>query len=256
MKYIETHAHYYDEAYGNELDEVLKKVKEAGITKIVNIGADYETSKKVIELSNKYENMYATIGCHPHDVNSFKIEEIEQLYLDNKDSGKIVGIGEIGLDYAFVNDNKELQKQVFIAQINLAKKYNLPIVVHSRDASLDTYNVIKENVPKGYKLLIHCFAPTDDLVRLVIENGYTVAFGGNITYKRNKSFGEYINKIPLTQIVLETDSPYLSPEPFRGTRNDSSRIPVINSKLAEFRNISEEECSKVVYDNSIKFYNI
>ena len=256
MKYIETHAHYYDEAYNNELDDVLKKVTNAKVTKIVNIGADIVSSRKVIELSSKYENMYATIGCHPHDVNSFNINEIEKLYLANKDSGKIVGIGEIGLDYAFVNDNKELQKNVFIAQIKLAIKYNLPIVVHSRDASLDTYNVIKENVPKGYKLLIHCFAPTDDLVRLVIDNGYTVAFGGNITYKRNKSFGEYINKIPLSQIVIETDSPYLSPEPFRGTRNDSSRLPIINSKLAEFRNMSEEECSKIVYANSQRFYNI
>ena len=256
MKYIETHAHYFDEAYDNELDDVLIKVEEAGITKIVNVGTNIETSKEVIDLGCKYDNMYSVIGCHPHDVNNFNLEEIEKLYLDNKDNGKIVGIGEIGLDYAFVVDNKELQKQVFIKQINLAIKYNLPIIVHSRDASLDTYNVIKENVPKGYKLLIHCFSPTDDLVRLVIENGYTVAFGGNITYKRNKSFGEYITKIPLTQIVLETDCPYLSPEPFRGTRNDSSRIPVINSKLAEFKNISEEECSKVVYENSIKFYNI
>ncbi len=255
MKYIETHAHYYDDAYADNLDEVLEKVKEAGVEKIINIGADYPSSKKVIELANRYKNTYATIGVHPHDVDEFNLEKLESLYLENKDSGKIVAIGEIGLDYAFVSDNKEKQKDAFVKQINLAKKYDLPIVVHTRDASLDTYNILKD-IDESIKVLIHCFSPTDDLVRLVIQRGYTVAFGGNITYKRNKSFGEYITKIPLSSLVIETDCPYLSPEPHRGTINDSSRLPIINSKLAEFKNISEEEMAKIVKENSEKFFCI
>lgn len=255
MKYIETHAHYNDEAYENDLEEVLKNVKDANVVKIVNIGADLKSSLEVIKLSEKHDNMYCTIGVHPHDVNNFDLEKIEQMYLDNKDK-KIVGIGEIGLDYAFVTDNKDLQKKVFVDQINLAKKYNLPIVIHTRDASLDTYNIIKEHLSSDNKVLIHCFAPTDDLVRLVLDRGYTVAFGGNITYKRNKSFGEYIKKIPMEQIVIETDCPYLSPEPLRGTRNDSSRLPIINEKLAEFKDMNKEDVALITMKNAELFYEI
>lgn len=256
MKYIETHAHYNDEAFVNELEEVLENVRKSHVVKIVNIGTNLETSKEVVKLTEEHNNMYATIGVHPHDVNTFNIDALEKLYLDSKDDNKIVGIGEIGLDYAFVTDNKELQKEVFIAQINLAKKYNLPIVIHTRDASLDTYNIIKEHLDSSNKVLIHCFSPTDDLVRIVIERGYTVAFGGNITYKRNKSFSEYIKQIDISQIVIETDSPYLSPEPFRGTRNDSSRLPIINKKLAEFKELKEEDVARITTENAEKFYNI
>ena len=168
---------------------------------------------------------------------------------------KIVAIGEIGLDYAFVKDNKEAQKRLFIEQIALSNELKLPILIHSRDASLDTYNLISENKAQN-GTLFHCFQPSDDLVRLVLENGYTVAFGGNITYKRNESFKEYIKKIPIEQIVIETDSPYLAPEPYRGTINTSANLPIICEKLAQYKELDVEYVVNTVYENAKKFFKV
>ena len=173
----------------------------------------------------------------------------------DKNNKKIVAIGEIGFDYAFVKDNKEKQKKLFMEQIELANTLKLPISIHSRDASLDTYDTLKEKKPE-YGTLFHCFQPSDDLVRLVLENNYFVAFGGNITFKRNATFKRYIDTIPINQIVIETDCPYLTPEPFRGTRNDSSHLNLVCKKLAEYKEMEEEEVSKIVYDNSLKFFKI
>lgn len=211
-----------------------------------------------INLSNKYDYIYAAIGIHPHDVDKYSANDIEKLYFDAQDKNllnRIVAIGEIGLDYAFVKDNKESQKALFIEQIELANKLKLPIIIHSRDASEDTYNIIKQYPPE-YGAIFHCFAPTDDLVRLVLEKKYMVAFGGNITYKRNESFKKYILQIPLTQIVIETDSPYLAPEPLRGTVNDSSNLKIICKKLADYKGMTEEYVAEKVYKNAIEFFKM
>ncbi len=253
MKYFDTHAHYNDEAYKDDLTEVLEKCKNAGVDRIINVGYNKESSLKSIEFSNKYENFYAAIGVHPHDVDNDTAQDIYDMY--DKNNKKIVAIGEIGFDYAFVKDNKEKQKKLFMEQIELANTLKLPISIHSRDASLDTYNTLKEKKPE-YGILFHCFQPSDDLVRLVLENNYFVAFGGNITFKRNATFKRYIDMIPISQIVIETDCPYLTPEPFRGTRNDSSHLNLVCKKLAEYKEMEEEEVSKIVYDNSLKFFKI
>ena len=254
MKFFDTHAHYNDEVYKENLNEVLTRCFETGVDKIANVGYNKESSIKVIELSEIYDYMYAVIGIHPHDVFNNKAVEIYDIYQKNKDK-KIVAIGEIGLDYAFVSDNKLEQKKLFVEQIELANTLKLPIVVHTRDASLDTYNVLKEYKAE-YGTLLHCFHPTDDLVRLVLKEDYKVAFGGNITYKRNKTFAEYIKKIPLKQIVLETDCPYLSPEPYRGTVNNSSNLPIICKKLADYKELDYDMVGKQVYENSFNFFNI
>jgi len=254
MRYIDTHAHYNDEVYKDNLDDVLKLIKYADVDKIVNVAYSVEASKECIELSKKYDYIYSTIGIHPENVDD-DVDKLEQLYNDNKGI-KIVAVGEIGLDYAYTKDNKEKQIVLFKKQIKLAEKLKLPIVIHSRDAALDTYNIIKENVNLGTKLLFHCFAPTDDLVRLVLDRKYFVAFGGNITYPRNISFKKYIEMIPVEQIVMETDSPYLSPVPFRGKINNSSNLNLVCKKLAEYKNTDEEELSKILYKNSIEFFNL
>ncbi len=252
MRYIDTHAHYNDEVYKDNLDGILDIVKNANVDKIVNVGYSIEGSKECIQLANKYDYIYATIGIHPESIDD-EVDKLELLY--NK-SSKIVAIGEIGLDYAYTKDNKEKQIELFKKQIKLAEKLKLPIVVHSRDASLDTYNVIKENVDINTKVLFHCFAPTDDLVSLVLERKYFVAFGGNITYPRNISFKKYIEMIPIEQIVIETDAPYLSPIPFRGKINNSSNLNIVCKKLAEYKNMNEEEVSRILYRNSVEFFNL
>lgn len=253
MKYFETHAHYNDEKFDNDLTETLEKIKNTGVKFVVNVGYNFNSSKDSIELANKYDNFYAAIGIHPHDVGDASAKDIEMLYKQN--SKKIVAIGEIGLDYAFVKDNKEAQAELFIEQIELANKLKLPVIIHSRDASFDTYKILKENKPL-YGALLHCFQPSEDLVRLVLDNGYMVAFGGNITYKRKDKFDEYVNMIPIEQIVIETDSPYLAPVPLRGTRNDSSNLPIICKKLAEYKKMDEIEVAEKTYQNAIKFFRI
>lgn len=253
MEYFETHAHYNDEAFKDNINEVIKKIEEANVKYVINVGYNKESSIKSIELAQKYKNFYAAIGVHPHDVENDNAKDIEKIYLENHN--KVVAIGEIGLDYAFVKDNKEKQAELFISQIELANKLKLPIIIHSRDASLDTCNILKEHKPL-YGVLLHCFQPSDDLVRLVMENGYMVAFGGNITYKRNESFEKYIKMIPIEQIVIETDSPYLAPVPLRGTRNDSSNLPIICKKLAEYKGLDESEVAAKTFKNAIKFLKI
>ena len=254
MRYIDTHAHYNDEVYKDNLDEILDIIKKANVDKIINVGYSVEGSRESIELAKKYDNIFSTIGIHPESIND-NVDKLEELYNINKGE-KIVAVGEIGLDYAYIQDNKEKQIDLFIKQIKLAEKLKLPIVIHSRDAALDTYNIIKDNVNIGTKLLFHCFAPTDDLVRLVLERKYFVAFGGNITYPRNVSFKKYIEMIPVEQMVMETDSPYLTPIPFRGKINNSSNLNLVCSKLAEYKNIDEEELSKILYNNSIQFFDL
>lgn len=254
MKYIDTHAHYNDEVYKDNLEEIFDIVKKSNVEKIINVGYSIKGSEESINLSEKYDYIYATIGIHPSELED-SVEELEKLYLKNKKE-KIVAIGEIGLDYAYGKENKEKQIKIFIEQIKLAEKYNLPIVIHSRDASLDTYKVIKDNVKEGTKLIFHCFAPTDHLVELVLERKYFVAFGGNITYSRNESFKKYIEMIPIEQIVIETDAPYLSPVPFRGKVNNSSNLNLICKKLAEYKKMDEKELAKILYRNSIKFFDL
>ena len=254
MKYFETHTHFNDEAFKDYVDEVINECRKAGVDRFVNVGYNKKASIESIELADRYDDFYAAIGVHPHDVDNDTADDIYEIYKKNSDK-KIVAIGEIGYDFAFVKDNKEKQKKLFIEQIELANTLKLPILIHSRDASLYTYNTLKEKKAE-YGTLFHCFQPSDDLVRLVLENGYFVAFGGNITFKRNASFKNYIEQIPIEQIVIETDSPYLSPEPYRGTTNNSSRLPIICKKLAEYKDMDEEYVSEKVYKNAMKFFKI
>ena len=254
MEYFDTHAHYNDEKFDGIVDDVLNRCKNIGVKYVINIGYNIESSIKAIELSNKYKNMYVAIGIHPSDVGKCSVEELEKIY-NEYNNGKVVAIGEIGLDYSYTKENKKEQIDLFKTQIELANRLKLPICVHSRDASLDTYLTLKE-CPAKYGTLMHCFSPTEDLVRLVLENGYMVAFGGNITYKRAKSFSRYMDMIPVEQIVIETDSPYLPPVPLRGTLNTSENLPIILDKLSEYKNISKDELSQIVYRNSLEFFNI
>jgi TatD DNase family protein len=254
MNFIDTHAHYNDEVYKDNLEEILRLIKSENIDKVVNVSYDYDSMKKSLELSKKYDWISTSIGFHPHDVEKFDIKIIEDIFKENKKY--IVAIGEIGLDYAYTKDNKNKQKEIFIEQINFAKKNMLPIIIHSRDASKDTCDVVRNNLQKDYKVLFHCFSPTDELVNIVLENNYFVAFGGNITYPRNKSFYKYIEMIPLEQIVIETDCPYLSPIPFRGQINNSSNLKYILKTLADIKKIDENKLSEIIYQNSLRFFNL
>ena len=249
MEYFDTHAHYYDSAFDEDRDVVIKKIFEAGVTKCVNVGCDVKTTKQAIELAKNNNFMYAICGIHPSeiDLEENKIDEqilqIKELVLKNK---KIVAIGEIGPE-------KELQKYAFIKQIGLANDLKLPIAIHTRDAIDDTIAIIRQNkANKGG--ILHCCPFNRELVRHGLEQGLCIAFGGTSTFKNAKNAEEIVKMVPDDRILIETDCPYLAPEPHRGTRNDSSNLKYVVRKLAEFRGTEPEYIAKITYENAMKLF--
>ena len=244
---IDTHAHINSFEYEN-LDEIIYKLKDYII---INNGINEETNKMVLELANN-SNFYAAIGYHPENVSEIKDLDLAILesQLRNK---KVVAIGEIGLDYHYKSDNKEEQKKLFEDQLKLAEKYNLPVIVHSRDAILDTYEILKKYKVKAD---IHCFSSSYEMALKFIELGHLIGIGGTLTFKNNVKTVEIVKKIDLNNILLETDSPYLSPEPFRGTKNDATNLKYVIIKIAELKGISEGIVINKLNDNAIKFFNL
>ena len=260
MKFFDTHAHYNDEKFDEDREQIIQETYKSGISKFVVAGYNIESSKKAIELSNKYEFMYSICGISPNDVPQSEeelwkdIEEISKIIKQNNNK-KLVAIGEIGLDYYWKKENKELQKQAFIAQIKLANELNLPIVIHSRDASVDMIQILKDN-PVNKKGIFHCCQLNQELVRQALELGFYISFAGPITFKNSKNVPDVVKMVPLEKILIETDSPYLSPEPNRGKRNDSRNVKYVAEKIAEIRDASIEEIAKITYENAIRIFNI
>ena len=244
--YIDTHCHVLNDYY-DDIDEIINKCKNNGVNKIIVSGCDIETNKEVLELVNKYDIIYGTIGFHPTELNDFKEEYFEFLE-KNIMNEKIVGIGEIGLDYHYEDTDKNKQINVFTRQLEMAEKYNKPIIVHSRDSIQDTYNILSNYKLKGS---IHCFSGSVEMAKLFVKLGYKLGVGGIITYKNAKNIKEVVKNIDLSYILLETDSPYLSPEPYRGTKNDPSNIPIIAGAIADIRNVSKIDVARITTDNAI-----
>ena len=244
--YIDTHCHVLHDYYDN-IDEIINKCKNNGVSKIVISGCDIETNKEVLELVNKYDIIYGTIGFHPTELNDFR-EDYFDFLEKNIMNKKIVGIGEIGLDYHYEDTDKKKQINVFTRQLEIAEKYDKPIVVHSRDSIQDTYNILSNYKLKGS---IHCFSGSVEMAKLFTKLGYKLGVGGIITYKNAKNIKEVVKNIDLSYILLETDSPYLSPEPYRGTKNDPANIPVIAGVIADIKNVSTIDVARITTDNAI-----
>lgn len=259
MEYFDTHAHYDDSQFDNDREEILKKIYNAGVTKCVDVGCDIETTKKVIEIAKNHDFIYAICGIHPSEIwnSEEKIEEqilqIKKLILENK---KIVAIGEIGLDYHYEDGpSKELQQYAFIKQIKLANELNLPISIHTRDAIDDTIAIIRaQKIENGG--ILHCCPFNRELVRHGLEQGLHIAFGGTSTFKNSKNAKEIVKMVPDDRILIETDCPYLAPDPVRGTRNDSSNLKYIVQKIAEFRGSTAEKIADITYINAKKLFKI
>ena len=258
MEIFDTHAHYDDEQFDNDRDEVIMSLKENKVTKCINIGCDIQTSLKACEIANKYDFIYVAIGIHPSEIARTKaeieeqIEKIKEIATQNK---KVVGIGEIGLDYHWHNDNKELQQYAFIKQIELANELNLPISIHTRDAIDDTIHIIK-NIIIEQGGVLHCCPFNRELVKHGLEAGLYIAFGGTCTFKNAKNAEEIINMVPLEKMLIETDSPYLAPEPVRGTRNTPINVKLVAAKIAQARNILIEEVAEATYNNACKLFGL
>ncbi len=248
---FDTHAHYDDESFDADRDILLKRLFENGVCCIVNQGTTVKTCNISIELAEKYPRIYAAVGLHPEclDDNSMAEVEVVRSLAQHK---KVVAIGEIGLDYHH-DVPKEFQKQVFEAQLKLAAELKLPVVIHDREAHADTMYYLKAYKPKG---IVHCFSGSVEMAREVVGIGMYIGMGGVVTFKNSRKAVEVIENIPLENIVLETDAPYLSPVPFRGKRCDSSMIKYSADRIAEIKNISTEEVLKATKYNAERVYNI
>ncbi len=253
MEFFDSHAHYNDEKFDIDRKEVLNNIYNSGVTKLINAGYSLESSKKAVEIANEYDFIYSIVGISPNDIDGFKTEnlmEIENL-AKNK---KVVAIGEIGLDYYWNKENKELQKEIFISQIKIANKLNLPIVIHTREAIYDTLDILKNKIECVKKGVFHCCPLNVDLVREGLKLGFYISFAGPITFKNSKNANEIIKMVPLDKILIETDSPYLSPEPFRGKRNDSRNVKYIAQKIADVKGLPLEKIAETTYKNATDLF--
>lgn len=268
MELFDSHAHYDDEKFNEDRDEIIEKIYSSGVTKFMCAGYNLESSINGIKLADKYDYIYTTSGISPNDVNTTieetkkDIVQLRKNIIDYKDRqkkenkiDKIVGIGEIGLDYYWNAENKDVQNFAFIEQIKLANELNLPIVIHTREAVMDTLNILKQNLVNR-KGVFHCCPFNRELVKEALKLGFYISIAGTVTFKNAKNAKEIIEMIPLNRLLIETDSPYLAPEPVRGTRNDSRNVKYIAEKIAEFKNMKAEEIAKITYENAKTIFKI
>ena len=235
----------------DDIDNILKEAKEKGVNNFIISGCDLKGIEEGIKIINKYENIYLTIGIHPDEMKDFNEDTISYLEDLIKNNKKIIGIGEIGLDYYHNKENKEEQKRIFKLQLDLAKKLDIPVVIHSRDAFQDTYDILKEYDLKG---TIHCFTGSLECANLYIKLGYLLGIGGVSTYK-NTNLVEVLKNVDISHIVFETDSPYLTPEPIRTEINGPKNISIICDHLCKIKNLSREDVILKTTENVIKNYN-
>lgn len=247
---IDTHCHLDLDLY-EDIDRVIKNMKG---NKLIAAGVDFESSKHVLDLVDKYPNVYGVIGFHPEEVSKFEDSFIDFLE-ENMKHPKIVGIGEIGLDYHYTKEDEIKQKEIFIKQIRLAEKYNKTIVVHSRDAAMDTLEILKREV-KNVKVVLHCFGYSLELAKEFLKLNCMLGIGGVVTFKNSKKLTEVVKNISLDKLLLETDSPYLTPVPFRGEKNEPSNIIYVAEKIAELKNIPKEEVLNKTYQNALYQFDL
>lgn len=250
---FETHAHYDDEAFKNDIDEVLSTVRAAGVGRIVNVAASMRSCVTSMELANIHEDIYAAVGVHPEETKELTDADMKLLeeYSSNK---KVVAIGEIGLDYYWDEPERSIQKKWFEAQLELARKVKLPVIIHSRDAAQDTLDIMKNHKCEDIGGVIHCFSYGIEMAKQYLDMGFFIGVGGVVTFKNGKKLKEVVEYVPLDRIVTETDSPYLAPTPNRGKRNDSSNIPYVIEEIARIKGVSQEVVEHETWQNAVKLY--
>ena len=257
IEYFDSHAHYDDSKFDEDSKEIIQKMYDEGVTKIISAGYNLESSKYASKLTSEYDFIYTTCGISPNDIpegeKEFYKELIEIKELTKNE--KCVAIGEIGLDYYWNKENKEYQKRAFIEQINLANEVDLPIVIHSRDAISDTLEILKNN-KVNRKGVFHCCMLNRELVKEALKLGFYISFAGPVTFKNSKNAQEIIKMVPNERFFIETDSPYLSPEPNRGKRNDSRNLKYIVEKIAKEKDIDIEKVAEISYKNAVEFFRI
>lgn len=248
--FTDSHCHIFNEYY-TDIDEILKKAEESKVDKFIVAATDIKSSVEVLNLAKEYKNIYICLGIHPDSIDN-SLDEFEKILVENVDNEKLVAIGEIGLDYYYGKDTRDMQIKYFEYQLSLAEKYDLPVVVHSRDATKDTIDCLKKYRVTG---VIHCFTGSLDTAKIYMKMGFYIGVNGVMTFKKAK-IDEVIKEIPLEKLVLETDSPYLTPEPYRKYKNQPAYIYTIAQYLANLKGVSLEEISRITEKNIKDIFDI
>lgn len=252
---FDTHAHYDDEAFDEDREELLAGLFTHGIEAVTNVAASMKSAKTTLALAEKYPCIYGAIGVHPNE--TAKLEEDDMRWLTEQSSNKkVVAIGEIGLDYYWDEPEREIQKKWFIRQLDLARQVKLPIIIHSRDAAKDTLDIMKAEADRELSGVIHCFSYGKEMAREYLNMGYYLGIGGVVTFKNARKVKEVVEYMPMEQLVLETDCPYLAPVPNRGKRNSSLNLPYVIQEISAIKGISEEKVIEITNHNAKKMYNL
>ena len=253
---FDSHAHLNDERFDEDREELINSLKSNGVELVLNPGACIETSKSSVELANKYDFIYAAVGVHPHDVGDMTEDDIETLRKLATEIDKVMAIGEIGQDYYYDNEPRDIKKQWFKRQIELANELKLPIIIHDRDAHGDTFEIIKNTKSPEIGCVLHCYSGNVELAREYIKMGCYISIPGTVTFKNNKKTVEVVREIPLEYLLIETDSPYMAPVPHRGKRNDPSMVQFVADKIAQEKGISYETVCEATKENAKRLFNI
>ena len=255
MNLTDSHCHLYYEPMLNNYEFIIQKSKEKNINRFLTIGIDIKTSRINSEISTKYNEIFATVGLHPNNLNeTFNEKDYCKLINNNK---KIIGIGETGLDYYRVKSNIDIQHENFFKHITLANKKNLPLIIHTREAEKDTYDILKKHVNlHENNIIIHCFTGTIDFAKKILDLGAILSFSGIITFKNNYNLDNVIKYVPMNKMLIETDSPYLAPEPLRGKKNTPMNLDFIAKKIATIKNINISDVAERTTENFNKIFNI
>lgn len=254
MKFFDTHAHLYDPAFDKDREEIIESFKENNISKIMVPPVDIRTTDLARELAQKHDSIYYGAGTHPSEVNKFKEEDLDY-FRSLKNDPKLKLIGEIGLDYYHKPFDKDLQREVFIKHLDLAEELDLPVAIHSRDAIEDTYDVLKDY--KGrLEVIMHCFSSDPNWAEKFLGLGFYISLAGPVTFKNAKTPKEVAAMVPVDRLLIETDCPYLSPHPYRGKRNDPRKLVYIGQAIADIKDMTLEELSEKIYENSLRIFKI
>jgi len=252
--FFDTHAHYDDDAFDSDRDELLAALPEKCVSLVVNPGCSYDSSLAAVRLAEKYPHVYAAVGWHPQDADKWDVQS-EVALREWAKHEKVLAIGEIGLDYHYDDGpSKEIQISVFRKQLELAKELDLPVIIHDRDAHADCLELVQE--AKGTRGVFHCYSGSAEMAREILKLGWYLSFTGVITFKNAKKALEVIRITPMDRIMLETDSPYLAPVPNRGKRNDSSNLPYIAQTIADIKGISVQEVARITRENGMRFFGL
>lgn len=250
----DTHAHLDDPRYREDFEQTLANMKTSQISRVTNVGYDLPSSENSVDLAHRYEFIYAAVGVHPHDAEGVTAKTWERL-LQLAQDDKVIGWGEIGLDYYRDLSPRSIQKDIFIQQIELADQAGLPIIIHNRDAHEDLLKIVKEHPPQ-YGGVFHCYSGSWEMAKIVLNLGFYISFAGPLTFKNSRHAVEVATKVPMDRFFVETDSPYLTPEPYRGKRNEPAYVRQVAAKIADLRNLDFEEVAQQSFLNAAQLFKV